>query len=239
MKSYRFIVPSQADASMLEKEGYTVTEDEIVRAFSFEAVNVPLSMDFTKRFPVATHITEAEADALLAQNANYIKRQNGEFYDVYRPLSDVHFDLYKVEGEERTLLASDLVTDIYGKLDFTGITWEEDGVYELEETQAQDDSWLLPTRPSRIYVKDYVLLKDFDGIMDVSVDNYKKSGLIIVSKYERTTKERLVGAEFTLYEGSKSDVLNEDGTLRERCSCPFCFRDRPQWLCPLHRFVLR
>ena len=147
----------------------------------------------------------------MAQNSNYraIAKQVG--YDVYEVLGGAEFKLYKEGLDEhgttvRTVVAEGLQSDAEGVIHIAGFSWDETGIYYLEETKTKDDTWLLPNEPMKIDMTS-VVRNNPDGIATVFMENQPKRGEILVSKYDRYSGGRLAGIEFTLYKGTTTDTV--------------------------------
>ncbi|HHW93290.1 MAG TPA: leucine-rich repeat protein [Clostridiaceae bacterium] len=216
---YRFVVEDFATTSMLTNSNYTHRDGGLTHNFSFTAVNRKINLNLVKRHLVAKNVSEAERDLLIEQNPSYkwVAKQVG--YDVYQVLGGAEFTFYKeIEANgvvEKEVLATGLVSGADGSIpvsDIPSFSWDETGVYYLEETQTPDNSWLLPTKMLKIDLPS-VLRNNPTGTATVFMENQKKLGQILISKYDRYTGHRLQGVEFTLYKGTKDTYLSDPNPI--------------------------
>ncbi|MDI9498715.1 MAG: leucine-rich repeat protein [Bacillota bacterium] len=212
---YRFVVEDFATTSMLTNSSYAHREGGLTHNFSFTAVNREINLSLVKRHLVATNVPEAEKDALLAQNPAYRAVAKPVGYDVYEVLAGATFTLYRevdVNGVKvREVIAENLVSDAEGLISVDGISgfsWDETAIYYLEETATVDDTWLLPEKMLKIDLP-AVIRSNPTGVATVFMENQKKVGEILVSKYDRYTGTKLTGITYTLYRGTKDNYLSD------------------------------
>ncbi|MGB4610139.1 MAG: leucine-rich repeat protein [Saccharofermentanales bacterium] len=212
---FRFVVEDFATTGMLTNSSYTHRVGGLTHNFKFTAVNRKIDLSLVKRHLVAKNVPEAERDILIAQNPGYkwVAKQVG--YDVYEVLGGAVFTLYQeveVDGvKEKVVVAQGLVSDAEGLIpvnDIPGFSWDETGIYYLEETAPPNNDWLKPAKMLKIDLPS-VIRNNPAGTATVFMENQRKLGQILISKYDRYTGTKLEGVEFTLYKGTKDTYLSD------------------------------
>lgn len=201
-----------------EYEFYTFNENEVKFMKKIKVENKKLNVNAKKYELILANITK-EDTANYENNPKYAIVPNGEFYNVVKPLEGAEFDLYekikamryenengeKIVEPARVEKIKSLVSDKDGNLDFSGIVWNEEHIYSLKETKVPSSEYKL--REDEILI-DFSLNKnkvDFDGTVNIGIENTLHKGKIIISKYENLDTTVLEGQEFTLYKDSVSE----------------------------------
>ena len=97
------------------------------------------------------------------------------------------------------------MTDEHGRLNFNDITWNARSIYKFTETAAPSADWVFNATPVTVNINNYMYKPNFDGNIKVRFENYPAVGSVIISKYERTSNQRLPGAKFGLYQCTKAE----------------------------------
>lgn len=201
-----------------EYEFYTFNDEEVKFMKKIKVVNKKLNVNAKKYELILANVTKEDVSN-YENNPKYAIVPNGEFYNVVKPLEGAEFDLYekikakryvdqngnKVVEPARVEKIKSLVSDKDGNLDLTGIVWNEEHIYSLKETKVPSSEYKL--REDEILI-DFSLSKnrtDFDGTVNVGIENTLHKGKIIISKYENLDTTVLEGQEFTLYKDSVSE----------------------------------
>lgn len=163
-------------------------------------VNYPIKLSVYKGEPLFNSIPMVQAQAEKDRNSQLIIQpigENGNYANVYLPLTGVEFELYEQEGASWNLIGT-YQSNESGKLDFKDFIFNGTKLYKLVETKA------LPG-----YISDeQPLLIDFatlgahstDGTMQITKVNQRKVGKIIVSKYTKNSSGYVNGMKFGLYD---------------------------------------
>ena len=179
-----------------EYEMYVATDTEVKFMKKIKLVNNKLDVKANKYERVLNNITEEEANK-YKEDPNYSVIPNGQFYNVVHPLKGAEFDLF--EGDK---VIKKLVSDDKGNLDMSDVLWNEEKVYRIKETKTPSSKYQLLKKP--IVINFEMLKRDpnFNGIVDINIENKPYKGKIIISKYRNDENEIMEGQEFTLYKDS-------------------------------------
>lgn len=201
-----------------EYEFYTFNDEEVKFMKKIKVVNKKLNVNAKKYELILANVTKEDVSN-YENNPKYAVVPNGEFYNVVKPLEGAEFDLYekikarryvdengqKIVEPARVEKIKSLVSDKDGNLDLSGIIWNEEHIYSLKETKVPSSEYKL--REDEVLI-DFSLSKnkvDFDGTVNVGIENTLHKGKIIISKYENLDTTVLQGQEFTLYKDSVSE----------------------------------
>lgn len=182
-----------------EYEMYVATDTEVKFMKKIKLVNNKLDVKANKYERVLNNITEEEANK-YKEDPNYSVIPNGQFYNVVHPLKGAEFDLF--EGDK---VIKKLVSDDKGNLDMSDVLWNEEKVYRIKETKTPSSKYQLLKKP--IVINFEMLKRDpnFNGVVNINIENKPYKGKIIISKYRNDENEIMEGQEFTLYKDSVSE----------------------------------
>ena len=182
-----------------EYEMYVATDTEVKFMKKIKLVNNKLDVKAVKYERVLNNITEEEANKYKG-DSNYSVIPNGQFYNVVHLLKGAEFDLF--EGDK---VIKKLVSDDKGNLDMSDVLWNEEKVYRIKETKTPSSKYQLLKKP--IVINFEMLKRDpnFNGVVNINIENKPYKGKIIISKYRNDENEIMEGQEFTLYKDSVSE----------------------------------
>lgn len=182
-----------------EYEMYVATDTEVKFMKKIKLVNNKLDVKAVKYERVLNNITEEEANKYKG-DSNYSVIPNGQFYNVVHLLKGAEFDLF--EGDK---VIKHVVSDDKGNLDMSDVLWNEEKVYSLKETKTPSAKYQLLKKP--IVINFEMLKRDpnFNGVVNINIENKTYKGKIIISKYRNDENEIMEGQEFTLYKDSVSE----------------------------------
>ena len=189
---------------------YTTDDTSFTREIGYKVVNKKLNVTAYKYEKVLSNVDEKDIDQ-YNNKAGYKVIKSGDKYSVVKAIPNVKFNFY--EGDT---LIDTLVSGKDGYVDFKGYVFNENKDYKLVEIEAPEE-YKVNKAPIRISISKLKALDNFDGNVDLEIENKPIKGKIVISKYDATTRLVLPGQEFTLYDsdGKKivSKVTNEAGLI--------------------------
>lgn len=212
-------IPSDLLDSMANDATYVKTENSIIVTKTLEVRNKRSKIEAIKGSDV-----EGQKNISLERAKAYVKnheydnsrlayrRVNAGVYTVYTKIPDVNFELYKLENGRKSGSPiaingnTTLTTDDDGKLDFGDYKFDYDADYGLVEKDTPSGYERIDTI-RRFNIKEEAAKPDFNGTVNIYINNTRLEGSIVISKYDSIERTTLAGAKFALFEGTK---LNAD-----------------------------
>ena len=189
---------------------YTTDDTSFTREIGYKVVNKKLNVTAYKYETILSNVDEADIGQ-YNNKAGYKVIKSGDKYSVVKAIPNVKFNFY--EGD--TLLDT-LTTGQDGYVDFKDYKFNENKDYKLIEIEAPD-KYKIDKAPIRISISKLKALNNFNGNVNLEIENKPIKGKIVISKYDATSRLVLPGQEFTLYDskGNKieSKITNEAGLI--------------------------
>ncbi|MDY6065947.1 MAG: leucine-rich repeat protein [Finegoldia sp.] len=180
-------------------------DDYTQKTFTYEYVNKKLDLSVRKISYVKKFITKEEADKIVADNPDQglLIEQDKDLYNVYKNVDGAKFELREKDG---TVLGE--FSSVEGKIDFGDFKFDTSKNYDLVEIQAPA-GYVLDKTVKPLNIRDYSMLKDFDGKINITLENKPVKGKVIVSKFKNLDKQPLEGTLFEIR--TKDGVFVKDG----------------------------
>ena len=178
---------------------YVSNKNGVLREIKYTVINKPINLNFLKYELILKNVDEKDI-AIYDGKEGYKVIRYGKVFNVVKPLQGVEFDLY----EGNTFLRK-LTTKEDGSVDFGDIKFKETSSYSLKETKALE-GFKLEKVPYKFNIERIIKKENFDGNINVNIENKRLTGKIIISKYNWNNNTILEGQEFTLYDNTGKEI---------------------------------
>lgn len=216
-------IPNQVSETELRNPNYDFTGQDIIYTSIHTIRNKRTMVEGVKGEDIEGYqnIPISQAQEYIANHPEYRIRKIGDgIASVYKPLQGVVFELYQMQNGVKVGNAlsvngnTDIVSDVEGKLDFTGFLFDFNTEYGVFEKTALPGYEKLVT-PKIFKISTEATRTDFNGIYTFHMNNKKLDASILVSKYDSVTRRALPGAVFRLYQGHNPIPADSSGHIRE------------------------